>query len=240
MRFFLFFLQKVQILARLIREINPRAKITCVQGNILDDVVLDELLQCDLLLGCGDSQHCRAALGDFASHYLLPALEVAVAMRAKEGKLKVQLVEVCQVAQQFPCPFCLGRIDQKVLNYELMTEEERNWRREAAKDAEAKGLDGSQYWGGDPPQELTVGYLTTLAGSMAAGYAQNLLTGSGKVPHQRFQFDVGWEKLGVAPIEGRRNPECSCGRTAGFADQARADRSVSRPKHWPEPKIIEI
>lgn len=231
---------KVQVLARLIREINPHAEIICIQGNVLDELVLDALLRCDLLLGCGDSQHCRAALGDIASHYLLPSLEVAVAMRAKEGKLKVQLVELCQMAPQYPCPFCLGRINQKVLSYELMTEEERNWRREAAKDAEAKGLDANQYWGGEPPQELTVGYLTTLAGSMAAGYAQNLLTGSGKIPHQRFQFDVGWEKLGVAPVEGKRNPACSCGRTIGFADQARADRSVSRPPHWPAPKIIFI
>jgi len=231
---------KVQILARLIREINPHAEITCIQGNVLDELVLDALLQCDLLLGCGDSQHCRAALGDIASHYLLPSLEVAVAMRAKEEKLKVQLVELCQMAPQYPCPFCLGRINQKVLSYELMTEEERNWRREAAKDAAAKGLDANQYWGGEPPQELTVGYLTTLAGSMAAGYTQNLLTGSGKIPHQRFQFDVGWEKLGVAPVDGKRTPECSCGRTIGFADQARADRSVSRPPHWPAPKIISI
>ncbi len=231
---------KVQVLARLIREINPHAEITCIQGNVLDELVLDALLECDLLLGCGDSQHCRAALGDIASHYFLPSLEVAVAMRAKEGKLKVQLVELCHMAPQYPCPFCLGRINQKVLSYELMTDEERNFRREAAKDAAAKGLDANQYWGGEPPQELTVGYLTTLAGSMAAGYAQNLLTGSGKIPHQRFQFDVGWEKLGVAPVEGKRSAECSCGRTIGFSDQARADRSVSRPAHWPAPKIITI
>jgi len=228
---------KVESLARLIREINPHAEITCIQGNILDELVLDALLECDLLLGCGDSQHCRAALGDLASHYLLPSLEVAVAMRAKDAKLKLQLVEICQIAPQLPCPFCLGRIDQKTLSYELMTEEERKWRREAAKEAEAKGLDGAQYWGGDPPQELTVGYLTSLAGSMAAGYAQNLLTGAARMPHQRFQFDVGWEKLGVVPVHGKRNPECSCERMIGFADQARADRSVSRPPHWPPPRI---
>jgi hypothetical protein len=201
--------------------------------------VLDALLECDLLLGCADSQHCRAALGDLASHYLLPSLEVSVAMRAKEGKLKLQLVEVCYDAPHYPCPFCLGRIDQKVLAYELMTDEERKWRQAAAKDAEAKGLDGAQYWGGEPPQELTVGYLTSLAGSMAAGYAQNLLTGSARLPHQRFQFDVGWEKLGVAPVAGKRVADCSCGKTIGHSDQARADRSVSRPQHWPPPEFIE-
>lgn len=230
---------KVESLARLIKEINPHAEVVCIRGNVLDDEVLDALLECDLLLGCGDSQHCRAALGDLASHYLLPSLEVSVAMRAKEGKLKLQLVEICYNVPQYPCPFCLSRIDQKVLAYELMSDEERKWRQEAAKAAEAQGLDGTQYWGGEPPQELTVGYLTSLAGSMAAGYAQHLLTGSARLPHQRFQFDVGWEKLGVAPITGKRNADCSCGKTIGQSDQARADRSVSRPPHWPKPEFTK-
>jgi len=231
---------KVASLARLIKEINPDAEVICIRGNVLDDAVLDALLECELLLGCGDSQHCRAALGDLASHYLLPSLEVSVAMRARDGKLKLQLVEICYNAAHYPCPFCLGRIDQKALAYELMTDKERKSRREAAKEAEANGLEGAQYWGGEPPQELTVGYLTALAGSMAAGYAQNLLTGSAGLPHQRFQFDIGWEKLGVAPIRGERKPHCSCGKAIGHSDQARADRSVSRPAHWPAPECIKI
>jgi len=231
-------LTKVEIIARHIWEINPYAEVTCLQGNVLDEVVLDALLECDLLMGCTDSEHGRAALGDIAAHYLLPSIDLAVTMRAKHGKLKVQLSEICQHAPHLPCPFCLDRIDPTALSVELMTEEEREWRRKAAKEAEAEGIDGSQYWGGDPPQELTVGYLTTLVGSLAAGYAQHWLTGASRMPHQRFQFDVGWPKLGVAPAEKPRNPECSCGRTIGFADQARADRSVTRPPHWPAPRII--
>lgn len=231
---------KVESLARLIKEVNPDAEVVCIEGNILDDLVLDAVLECDLVLGCGDTQHCRAALGDLASHYLVPSMEVSVAMRAKEGKLKTQLVEICQLAPQLPCPFCLGRIDEWALRYELMTDQERTSRKEAARQAAAKGIDGAQYWGGEPPQELTVGYLTTLAGSMAAGYAQHLLTGAAKIPHQRFQFDVGWEKLGVAPAESKRKPDCSCGKVLGFGDQARADRSVSRPPHWPRPRLFRM
>lgn len=228
-------LTKVEIAARHIREINPNAEMTCLQGNILDEMVLDALLECDLLMGCTDSQHGRAALGDIAAHYLVPSIDVAVTMRAKDGKLKVQLAEICQHAPHLPCPFCMGRIDPRDLGYELMNDEERKWRKEAAKDARAKGIDGAQYWGDDPPQELTVGYMTTMAGSLAAGYAQHWLTGASTMPHQGFQFDVGWTKLGVTPIDKPRNPECTCGRTIGFADQARADRSVSRPPHWPAP-----
>ncbi len=230
---------KVELLARLIREINPRARITCIQGNILDDVVLDALLECDLLLGCTDSQHGRAALGDIAAHYLLPSIDVGVTVAAKAGKLKAQIVEICRHSPQLPCPFCLGRIDANLLSFELMTEEERSQRRQVAAAAEAEGIDGRAYWVGDPAPELTVGYLTTLAGSLAAGYAENLLMGAAEMPHQRFQFDVGLPRFGFNPVEKPRNPDCSCGKTIGYADQARADRSVSRPAHWPQPRILE-
>jgi hypothetical protein len=161
-------------------------------------------------------------------------------MAAKDGKLQAQLIEVCRHSPELPCPFCLGRIDPNLLSYELMSDEERNQRRQAAEEAEAAGLDGRAYWGGDPPPELTVGYLTTIAGSLAAGYAENMLTGSADMPHQRFQFDVGFPRFGFNSIDKPRRPECSCGKTIGYADQARADRSVSRPPHWPQPRIIQL
>jgi hypothetical protein len=44
---------------------------------------------------------------------------------------------------------------------------------------------------GDPPPELTVGYLTTTVGAMQAGYVLGALTGSSAMPHQGFQFDLG-------------------------------------------------
>lgn len=231
-------LTKVEIAARHIREINPDAEVICVQGNILDEIVLDALLECDLLMSCTDSQHGRAALGDIAAHYLVPSVDVAVTMRATRGKLKVQLVEICQHAPFLPCPFCLGRINQQELSYELMSDEEKKWRSAAAAEARAQGIDGAQYWGDELPQELTVGYITTIAGSFAAGYAQHWLTGAAKMPHHCFQFDVGWTKLGVTPIERPRKGECSCGRTTGLSDQGRPDRSVSRPPHWPAPRFI--
>src|SRR2546426_5989007 len=36
----------------------------------------------------------------------------------------------------------------------------------SAVEAEQRGVDGAQYWGGTPPPELTVGYLTTVVGAM--------------------------------------------------------------------------
>ena len=224
---------KVEILRRLILEINPKAEVKIIRGNVLDENVLDELLKCDLVLGCTDTQHSRAALGDFASHYLLPCLDVAVLMRAKNGKLTEQVGEIARYTADEPCPWCLGRISQKALTYELMTDAEREQRAQAAAEAVKRGVDGTQYWGEKPPRELTVGYMTTAVGAIQAGYAEGWITGAATMPHQRFQFDLAMPLLGVVPADKPRKPECSCNWTKGWADQARAERSVSKPSHWP-------
>ena len=224
---------KVKILRRLILEINPKAEVTIIRGNVLDENVLDLLLLCDLVLGCTDSQHSRAALGDFTNHYLLPCLDVAVLMRAKNGKLTEQVGEIARYTPDEPCPWCLGRISQKALAYELMTDAERDQRAQAAAEAVKRGVDGEQYWGDKPPKELTVGYMTTTVGAMQAGYAEAWILGAATMPHQRLQFDLGMPLLGVVPADKPRKPECSCNWTKGWGDQARAERSVSKPPHWP-------
>jgi hypothetical protein len=229
---------KIEILRRLILDIEPSAEVTMIRGNVLDEAVLDELLRCDLVLGCTDSQHSRAALGDYASHYLLSCIDAAVLMRAKNGKLTEQVGELARYSPDEPCPWCLGRIDQKALAHELMTDEEREKRARAAAEATRRGIDGAQYWGDKPPRELTVGYMTTAVGSIQAGYTEGWLTGASLMPHQRFQFDLGMPFLGVAPDHKSRRPECSCNWTKGWGDQVRAERSVTMPPHWPKATII--
>lgn len=229
---------KVEILRRLILDIEPTAEVTAIRGNVLDDTVLNELLRCDLVLGCTDSQHSRAALGDFANHYLLPCIDAAVLMRAKHDKLSEQVGEIVRYSPDEPCPWCLARIDQKALAYELMTEAEREQRARAAADAIVRGVDGAQYWGDKPPRELTVGYMTTAVGAIQAGYAEGWITGAGSMPHQRFQFDLSMPLLGVVPAEKPRQRECSCSRTKGWGDQARAERSVTMPAHWAKAEIV--
>jgi ThiF family len=53
---------KVEVMARLIREVNAKANISMFVGNVLDDKVLDALLRCDLILGCTDTLHARAQM----------------------------------------------------------------------------------------------------------------------------------------------------------------------------------
>jgi hypothetical protein len=200
--------------------------------------VVDELGDCDLVLNCTDTEHSRAALGDLANHYLIPFLDVAVLMEGAKGKLSAQLVELSQYFPGLPCAYCDGRINQHRLTYELLSEEERYQKRAAAEAAISQGIDANQYWGGEPAQVLTVGHLTTTAGSLLAGYAIGYLTGTSRPPATRFQIDLSAAGFGYVEAHRKASPSCSCGQAVGASDQARAYRSISRPSHWPQPFFL--
>ncbi len=229
---------KVELMAEMIWEINPLAKITVFVGNILDDEVTNELLRCDLLLGCTDTHHGRAALSDLATRFLLPAIDVGVMLEGRDGKVTAQLVEITHYAPELPCAFCSGCVSTWPLTVECMTEEERAQRKEAAAEAVKRGEDGTAYWGGDIPQLPTVGYLTTNAGSLAAGYAINWLAGTSDLPHSRFQFDIGQPEFGFAVINRKRSSTCACGKIIGHSDQG--DTAISKPSHWPKAMKLSL
>jgi hypothetical protein len=71
---------------------------------------------------------------------------------------------------QDPCPLCRHMIRQQQLMQELIDPAERDRRVAAAVEAIRRADDGEAYWRSQP-QLNTVGYLTTIAGSMVAAYA---------------------------------------------------------------------
>lgn len=228
---------KVSVLKRLIHEINPAAEVTAFVGNILDDEVFDELLRCDLVIGCTDSQHGRAALGDLSALYLVPVIDVGVLPKAQSDRITAQFVDLIRLGAQDPCPFCQGRISIPELNVELMSAEEKRRCRAAAIEATTRGDDGSNYWADEPPQLPSIGYLTTLAGALASGYGLNWLLGTARMPHQRFQFDLNAPEFGFVADTMGADPDCTCSRFRGHSDQG--DRSVTRPPHFPPAFRVE-
>jgi len=221
-------LSKVDLLKRMIHEVNPEAKITCIKGDVLDTDAVDALVKCDLILGCTDSVYARAALGDISTNYLIPVIDMAVQMGAEDGKLTDQVGEIARYLAGLPCPWCRNRVSSAAIRAELATDEEREQSRHAAEAAIERGDEGAQYWIGELPQELTVGYMTTAVAAMGAGYAQGWLTGSSRMPADRFQFDLGQSEFAFVSDSRKPVKDCSCQRCIGFADQGRADFSVSK------------
>jgi molybdopterin/thiamine biosynthesis adenylyltransferase len=221
---------KVEMLKRLIQEIRPETEVVAIAADVLDDRAVDELTRCDLILGCTDSYYARAALGDFATNYLVPVLDLAVQMDARDGRLVGQVGEIARYLPGLPCPWCRNRVTAAAIRAETATDAEQQQAEQAGAAAVARGEDGAQYWIGPRRQELTIGYMTTLVAAMGAGYTHNWLTGASELPHDRFQFDLGSRNLGFAEDVREPQADCSCQRCIGWADQGRADFTVSMPR----------
>jgi len=229
---------KAELMRDMIHGINPDAKVVPLVGNILHPNVIDELLRCDFVLGCTDSVHGRVAIDELARHYLVPVIDVGVRMDGADGKLTEQLVNVAAYRPGLPCAFCRDNVDAYVMSYELMSEAERREKEEQAADAAARGIEADQYWRGRPRQLHTVGYLTTVAGALVAGYVEGALSGSFTMPHPEFQFDIGKPGFGfvVPPLEF--NSPCGCQSHLGWADAASPYKNVAIPAHWSRRAVL--
>jgi len=228
---------KAALMREMIHSINPDANVVPMVGNVLHPNVIDQLLRCDFILGCTDSVHGRVALDELARHYLVPVIDVGVRMDGTNGTLTEQLVNVAAYRPGLPCAFCRGNVDPYVMNFELMSEFERREKEEQAADAAARGVEADQYWKGRPQQLHTVGYLTTTAGALVAGYVEGALTGSFQMPHPEFQFDIGQPKIGfVAP--DLEQLECGCQSHLGWADAASPFKNVATPNHWSRRAVL--
>jgi hypothetical protein len=69
------------------------------------------------------------------------------------------------------------------------------------------------------PQLNTVGYLTGVAGSMAAGYAIGWMTGRFDPPSARIQLNLVGKYLDVQEVDDMHRSDCSCGRVRGWLDE---------------------
>ena len=129
-------------------------------------------------------------------------------MKVPAGRCR-RKAQFTQFRPVHPCGFCDGMIESNALAVELMTDEEKESRRRAAHEAVAAGMDGAHYWRSDTPPLITVVYLTSTAGSLAAGYAIGWITGKFSMPHSRFQFDISAPEFGFVDVERKRMPKCS-------------------------------
>lgn len=225
---------KVQIAMRHIQQINPDCRVTIINGSLPQKEVIDALVWADVIVGCTDQEHSRVALSDLTTRYLIPALDCGVAIEGDDGAVSAQVIQMVKLLPADPCVYCRKMITQRIVSQELMSEQEQASRQAAA------GAEGgaNPYWQ-NQPQLNTVGYLTTIAGGMVAGYAIGLVTGRFAPPFSRLQMDLcaPWFNVTDDLVEPR--PDCACRRTRGMADQGEADAFLSPPKHWKKP-IVEF
>jgi molybdopterin/thiamine biosynthesis adenylyltransferase len=228
---------KVEILRELILKINPKASVTAIVGNILQPIVRDQIMSADLLLCCTDTNHSRAAAAELAYRYLVPSLDVGVLLEGKVGTVSHEVGQITVYAPGLPCAYCLKLIDPWAAAVELMTDAEKNRRREEANAAIARGEKAAPYWR-DIPGLPTVGHFTSLAGDLVAGYAIGWLTGTFFPPRNFLQFDILSLDFGFVGFDASSESGCYCERLIGHSDQAAAYTIISAPDHWPDPILL--
>ena len=156
-------------------------------------------------------------------------------MEGAGGRVTGQVIQLVRFLPADPCALCRRMTSPWQVAQELMTDEERRQRQAAAATAPKNAAD--HYWR-DLPQLNTVGYLTTTAGALAAGYVIGWVTGRFAPPFSRLQMNLGAPLLDVTDVDETPRSECTCRRVRGMADQAAPDALITAPTHWPRPQTM--
>jgi molybdopterin/thiamine biosynthesis adenylyltransferase len=228
---------KVSIARNHVLSIDPTCQVEAYVGALPQPEILDAVVAADVALGCTDQHHSRLALSDITVRYLVPSLDCGVMLEGRQGRITGQILQIVRFLAGDPCPLCRRLVDSTRLSQELMSEQERSHRRAAAAQAIQRGEDAHPYWH-EQAQLNTVGYLTTIAGAMVAGYAIGWLTGRFDPPFDRLQLNLAGKFLDVTDSDETPRTDCVCRRVRGWADQATADALITAPSHWPTPRRL--
>lgn len=228
---------KVIVARQHVRAINETCKVEAYLGALPQPEVLDAVITADVALGCTDQQHSRLSLSDLSFRYLIPSIDCGVMLEGENGKITGQVLQLVRFLAADPCALCREMVFPHRISEELMSPEEREFRQAEAEAAKNRGEDPNPYWQGIP-QLNTVGYLTGIAGAMAAAYAIGWITGRFSPPFSRTQMNLIAEYFDVQDIPANARELCSCRRAHGHADQGQIDALISAPSHWPRAKLL--
>ena len=225
---------KVALARRHIESINPLCRVTAIRGRVPQPEVVDEVVHADVVLGCTDQHHSRLALSDLATRYLVPFIDCGVGLEGGGGRVTAQVLQLVRFLPADPCVLCRRMTLAWRVTQELMTSEDRQTRQAAALEARERGEAGDAYWH-DEVQLNTVGYLTTVAGALAAAYAIGWITNRFDPPFSRLQMNISASFFDVTDVDESPREDCPCRRVRGWADQGAVDALITAPLHWPAP-----
>ncbi|CAH1655396.1 Molybdopterin/thiamine biosynthesis adenylyltransferase [Chelatococcus asaccharovorans] len=216
-----------------VRAIDPDIEVIAYEGRLPQADIVAEVLRADVLVGCTDQHTSRLAVADMARRYLVPAIDCGGLIEGADGRVTGQIIQLVVFRPDDPCPVCRGMIDPVRVAQELMSDEERRAIRgradEGAVPREAHEI----------PQIDTVGYITTVSGTLAAGYAIGWLTGRFDPPFERMQMNLIADCLDVTNRPQKHDPDCKCRQSRGLGDLGGELAPFAVPNHWkPARRIV--
>lgn len=118
-------LPKVQVAERAIRTINPSVACELHVGDVTDSALAERLTHVDFIFGCTDSMASRAVLNQLAYQYLIPVIDMGVAIRVDAGRLTSVTGRAQMLAPDLGCLVCADGIDGQQVRWEMMSPAQR-------------------------------------------------------------------------------------------------------------------
>lgn len=200
---------KVQVVAKHLRAIAPEGvTVRTLPRSVAEDEVVRELLDRDCMFLCTDDHWGRAVLNQLAYQYLIPVINLGVAIEAPEGTVRGAVGVVDVLGPELPCLWCRGFLDPQRIAAESMPSEERQARVEEG------------YIRGYRTRQPAVVSLTTTVAGLGVTLFLDLLTGfmgeAGRV-HR-----LNWDVMSGEVRRGRctRVDDCICRKVEGRGDLA--------------------
>jgi len=143
---------KVDVAADSAARIGLGTELTPHEGRINRRDGLELLRHCDVIFGCTDDHTGRMHLSTLAFYYLVPVIDLGVAIHSVEGEIRSISGRVTYVAPGEPCLVCRGVVDLERVRDETYPREERE---QLAGEGYAQGL-------GEPDPSV-IAYTTMVA-----------------------------------------------------------------------------
>jgi molybdopterin/thiamine biosynthesis adenylyltransferase len=211
---------KVETLAREITEMGLGTRVVPVRGWIGDPACRDILKSCDVIFGCTDDHDGRLLLNRFAYFYLVPVIDMGLAIDpAPDGRLHDLTGRVTVLTPGAPCLLCRRIVDPAIARDEDLRRKQPEEHERRKREAYVRG-------GGNPAPSVVT--FTTATACLAVDELLQGLTG--------FRGPEGWawqRARRFDQLEDRRpgaaqDPHCPVCSDSGYWGRADLELFLDR------------
>lgn len=116
---------KALIAQRAATAINPDAQVEAIVGDVVDRAVAARLTEVDFIFCCTDSMASRALINQLAYQYLIPTIDMGVAIRVADGHVASVTGRVQMLAPGLGCLVCGDGLNGDQVRWEMMSVAQR-------------------------------------------------------------------------------------------------------------------
>lgn len=117
--------RKVAVASRQIVALQPQARCVEVVGDVVDEDIAALLPDVDFIFACTDSMASRAVLNQLAYQYLVPCIDVGVAVGIADRQVQYITGRTQMLSPSLACLVCTELLDAEQVRRELLSEEQR-------------------------------------------------------------------------------------------------------------------